>query len=240
MRSAPLCFLSSEQRTTLRRRGPALLLALVFETLFLLALLRLVLPPAPKPVEPALAVLPLQAGPTARASAPHSRAAAKRAQDQPKPAKRTPPPVLKAPSNAFVQVTPEDYQAGDISKLPSPSDGAGAGKESAAAYGPGEGPGGAPLYNAEWYREPTDGELALYLPNERPPGSWGMIACRTIEKYHVDDCRSMGESPPGSGLAKALRLASWQFLVRPPRVGDKLLIGAWVRIRFDFTKSARN
>ena len=104
--------------------------------------------------------------------------------------------------------------------------------------GPGEGPGGLQLYPVAWYREPYDSELRPYLSQAKqvPPGAWAEIACRMIEHYHVENCRPLGESPRGSGLAKALRLAAWQFLVKPPREGNKVLIGSWVRIRFDFGK----
>lgn len=147
----------------------------------------------------------------------------------------TPQPVLPLP---FIQMTREQYAAADVAKLgrrqPQAST---AGADTGSASGPGEGPGGARLYNAEWYRKPTDAELVTYMPKRNVAGGWAMIACKTQERFHVDDCQELGESPPGSGLARALRQASWQFLVRPPRIDGKPMIGAWVRIRFDFTRA---
>ena len=61
-----------------------------------------------------------------------------------------------------------------------------------------------------------------------------MIACKTVANFHVENCQSIGESPLGSGLGRDMRLAAWQFLVRPPRRGGKPLIGSWVSIRIDF------
>ena len=153
----------------------------------------------------------------------------------PPPAKNPPPPVdmsLFGDRSLFAA-----SDVGKIHNAPSESEGAGegSGKDSAAAYGPGSGPGGQRYYNVEWYREPSHGELAHYLPPNAPPTGWGEIACKTIENYHVDNCRTVGESPLGSGFARSLREAAWQFLVRPPRVGGKRLVGSWVNIRITWS-----
>jgi len=153
-----------------------------------------------------------------------------------------PQPVVKpVPQLNLIRLSREEFAAADISKLgrrrPDAADQGEAGPSGGGAAGPGEGPGGAHLYNAAWYREPTHAELSPYLPHGAPPGSWATIACRTIDHYHVEDCQELAESPPGSGLSRALRQAGWQFLVRPPRIDGKPMLGTWVRIRFDFTRA---
>jgi protein TonB len=149
------------------------------------------------------------------------------------------PPVIKpppVPPLQIIRLTHDEMVAADIGKMGKrPADGEAG--NSASAYGPGEGPGGARLYRAEWYREPTRAELVTYMPHRDVPGGWAEIACRTQDHFHVDDCRELGESPPGSGLARALRQAAWQFLIRPPRIDGKPQIGTWVRIHFDFTSA---
>ncbi|MBN8809304.1 MAG: hypothetical protein J0I47_13865 [Sphingomonas sp.] len=146
----------------------------------------------------------------------------------PRPAPTTPPAT-----GGLKGVLPIELGAADIGKLGHHDAGSDSG-DSKAPYGPSEGPGGQPLYPVEWYREPTDAELNGYLPHGAPPGSWALIACQTAERYHVDNCRQLGEEPLGSGLARAMRLASWQFLVRPPRRGGQPIPRAWVKILISF------
>lgn len=97
----------------------------------------------------------------------------------------------------------------------------------------GSGPRGEPLYAAAWYREPYDSELRGYLSSARGPG-WGLIACRTMADFRVDDCVFVGEYPEGSNIARAVLAAAWQFRVRPPRIGGTVRVGEWVRIRIDY------
>lgn len=97
----------------------------------------------------------------------------------------------------------------------------------------GQGPNGEPLYAASWYREPYDDELRGYLSTASGPG-WGLIACRTVPNFRVEDCVPVGEYPAGSNITRAILAAAWQFRVRPPRVGGQLKVGEWVRIRIDY------
>jgi protein TonB len=97
----------------------------------------------------------------------------------------------------------------------------------------GTAPNGEPLYAAAWYREPYDSELRGYLSTASGPG-WGLIACRTVPDYRVEGCVALDEHPSGSNIARAVLAAAWQFRVRPPRLGGRLQVGEWVRIRIDY------
>ena len=230
---------SDWRRSSPRRRATAIGLTLAAELLFLIVLLGLN-PTLPSKILTPPTTLTLDLSPETPAT--RTQAPRHTLKAQPQAAKPTPvtpqpkPPPL--PPSLLLKMSKSEMAAADISNLGSHAPGANqSGQESASTDGPGEGPGGAHLYNVEWVREPTHGELAYYLPKGGVDrGSWGQIACQTIEHYHVDNCYLLGESPPGSGLARALRLASWQFLVRPPRIDNKPLIGSWVRIRLDFTE----
>ena len=155
----------------------------------------------------------------------------------PAPAKPPPPVPSKAPAPptqpAFIEMDSASFAASNIGRI-AKAPGAAAQGDSKAAYGPGEGPGGATLYKAEWYRRPTDAELAGYLPANAPRKGWGIVACKTAPDYRVENCRSIGESPLGSGFARAVREAAWQFRVLPPRIDGKAMIGAWVSIRISY------
>lgn len=214
-----------------RRRAKPVALTILVELLFLLALIGLATRPHPRTPTSVLKTFgfaPPAVERAARRPETSATSAAPRPPIVPPPTPIPHPPVPVPVAPPMLDLSAEEFAASDIGKLK----GRGSGK---AAYGPGEGPGGVSLYNAEWVREPRDAELAPYLPEMRQAGAWAMVACRTVERFHVDNCQSLGEFPLGSGLARGLRLAAWQFLVRPPRVGDKPMVGAWVRIRFDFT-----
>lgn len=158
----------------------------------------------------------------------------------PPPTIPIPPPTPLGDIPGLIPLTREQFAAADIGKIKSQ-------RAAVAEAGPdgeadddsqlaGTGPNGEPLYQAEWYREPTEAQMAFYTKGLRPGSA--LIACKTASKYKVEDCQLLGEIPAGTGLARAVREASWQFLVRPPRKGGKALLGAWVRIRFDLTVRA--
>jgi protein TonB len=139
-------------------------------------------------------------------------------------------PPIKSPIPAKVplpllEMTSAEMAAADISKLGSAGSGSAGDSEEV-----GRGPHGEILYAAEWARRPTNAETNGYLPKNAPDG-WGMVACKTIPENRVDDCVEIGNDPPGSHLASAVRQAAWQFHVRPPRKNGVPLVGAWVRIR---------
>ena len=176
------------------------------------------------------------------AKAPKAAHAAKAVAPQKQPPTEQPPTPTPPNLSLFGHNSP--LASADIGKVKSTADdaevadsGAGSGKSSGSTYGPGAGPGGSQLYNAQWYRRPSHAELAGYMHSDVPPGSWGDIACKTIPNYQVENCQTLGESPPGSGIARALRQAAWQFRIIPPRVDGKPVIGAWVRIHFFFTET---
>lgn len=236
---APLSF---SQAPRLRSRLGALVASTVLFLLGVLALLSLGMGGMGKGPEAAhlvsMDMTPKAAGPQAKTvksvAQAHSAASAQpRTQPEtpPEPVPTTPPPP------SYIRLSHEDFAASDIAAIGrrrAAQANAEAATEKANAMGPGAGPGGARLYRAQWYREPSDAEMRTYLDRGAPDGSWAIIACQTVANFHVENCQEMEEYPLGSGLARGLRRAAWQFKIWPPRVDGKPQIGTWVSIRFDF------
>lgn len=240
----------------LRRRTVVLALVLLVHVLLMVMLLRLAprtsLPPAVERSLVAFDVLPDAPAAPARGQRKPERKPAGGGGERraPAPTPKIAPPAPETPAQPspseiwrdVMRLSSADLAASDISKMRSgEGDGATADAGAGDAQGDGAeggGGGGERLYNADWQRKPTRAELAYYLPRSAPAAGWGMIACRTIENFQVDSCRELDQSPPGSGLSAAVRQAAWQFRVRPPRIGGRPLIGAWVRIRIEYTPTA--
>lgn len=232
-------------RSTPGRRALSLALAAGLGLLVILALLRLggvvrTLPGDGRALatfDVAREAAPRTASRRARAARRPASVARERVTQPPERSREEAPPRLEDLQLPGVLIlSRNDYRASDIGRIRRADDGA-AGDLAGQQDGPtdasvGQGPGGEPMYAAEWYREPTRAELAPYLADTRARPGWGMVVCRTAPRFRVEDCRELGESA-GSGIARMLRLASWQFLVRPPRTGGRPMIGTWVRIHFD-------
>ena len=236
------------QQAPLGRRAIGLALALVANLLLILMLLSLAPfapsgPPAGR--SPVLIDLPPTAEPSPARTVDRRKAVTK--PSPPKSAPEPPPPPAPVPPPMpwnIMMVSKDVFAASDISKLPqrrtevaanagAPAPGKGDTDDDGATQ---TGPNGERLYNAQWYVEPTDAELAYYLPRNVPQGAVAMIACRTVARFRVEDCVELGDSPRGLGLARAIVQAAWQFKVRPPSINGRPQIGEWVRIRIDFSK----
>eukprot|EP01037_Dinobryon_pediforme_P010471 gene10471-10539_t len=228
-------------------RGPryvSALLSLAICALILLTLLSMAaihdLAPGNRAILTALNLVP----PVEKAKQPKPHKAAR----APDPAQQTAPAAtMKLPPHinvnnpnkvewpdGFMHIDHLDMANGDIAKIHS---GVGAGHAQASGGGGhsmGDGPDDQGFYKAEWYRKPPRRALDNYMHPGQDPGRWAEIVCRMIEHYRVEDCHELAEEPRGSGMARVLREASWQFEVRPPRDNGKVLIGERVRIRYDF------
>ena len=230
------------------RRATGLALALALEALLVLMLLTLgkTSRSSQQSIQSTLTTFNIGPDPTPEeeqsSDAPQEAKPLQKPQPAPTPPdKEEPKPAVVLPS--LIPMSPDVLAATDISKIPErprPPAPAKRAMGPSAAGVPGDtplmagtGPNGEPLYAAQWYREPTDGELAGYLSTASGPG-WGLIACKTEPEYRVDQCVIIGEYPAGSRIANAVLQASWQFRVRPPRKGGRTLIGEWVGIRIDY------
>lgn len=236
------------------RRGATLALVIAIHAAILLLLLRMAPETRPSPPdEPAPLVVEMLPGPNIApdpvTTTPETKRAASGSAVRPAAppaaaAPPTPPPPVETDPSAdiwkrIIPISGADFAAADVKRSGAATvagdgaPGSGVGDDTETADASGGGAGGERLYDAEWYRKPSRAELSTYFARGTPPG-WGMIACRTIADYRVEDCREIGQSAPG--LARAVRQAAWQFRVLPPRIGGRKVIGAWVRIRIDYTQ----
>ena len=227
------------------RRNIALIITLLIHALLLLMLLTLTparrfLPmgstqlitvtlPSDQP-----SVTPTKSQTKAKSAAKPKPAAASASSHAPPPPPN-PAATQSVPDYPLIKLSHQDMVGLDQTmrtEHAAPSQSAQAGSDSSDTPKAGQGQNGEQLFAAEWYRRPTDTELN-YMPRNRL--GWGEVACRTAPRFHVEDCYELAESPRGSGLSRGVREAAWQFLVRPPRVGGKLMVGEWVRIRITMT-----
>lgn len=237
--------MSPNFRPPLRRRAGAFALALAIELLLLLAFFTLNFRDKRRPEFEGGRLTTFDVSPESAQDRSQTvqREPEPVARPEPRPAPPIPRPTVELPEQPLpmIVVSREVFEASDISKLGTAGGAPRSGPALAEAGSPGDSarvgtaPNGEPLYAAEWYREPTQTELAAYMPRSMVQGGgWGLIACKTAPRYRVEDCVELGSSP-GSRLAGAARQAAWQFLVRPPRRGGKPMIGEWVRIRIEIT-----
>ena len=224
------------ERPPLRRRASGLALALGVNLALLLVLLRLGIVALPLDQPPSTATV-VDLEPESHAVKQETRAAAEpRVLARPVPHRarpKTPPITSPIPSPhplPWIEMSHDELAAADLKNIPKASAGEGSAGDSEEV---GRGPHGEVLYAAEWAREPTNAELGGYLPAKAPNG-FGLVACKTIPGNRVEDCVELANDPPGSHLARAVRLAAWPFRVRPPRRNGKPMVGEWVRIRIDY------
>lgn len=187
--------------------------------------------PEQPPAEPAAAA-PAQAAPTT----PSPPSALPIPPPNALPRTPTAPPVAPpappaAPADVPPSQTPAKIRAvirSDMAGNRGPADTGSPGDTQRIA---GSGPNGEPLYAAQWYREPTNDEFRGYFSRVLESG-WALINCQTQPQFRVDNCVLVDQSDRSVG--SAVMAMAWQFRVRPPRVGGRVMVGEWVRIRIDY------
>lgn len=237
---------SERRRFTLPRRTTSIIITLIVHLLLLLLLITLSPPRTFIPMGGTSRLMTFSVAPNQNeASKAKSTSKAKTAVKQQKAAASAkaaappiPPPVpnpnttdypvLKLTHDEMVSLDATLHSHSNSTGQQS-ADASSAGDASGDSEKAGTGSHGEQLYAAEWYRKPTDAELGTYMPKNKV--GWGDVACRTAPRYHVEDCYELDESPHGSQISRGVREAAWQFLVRPPRVGGRSMVGEWVRIR---------
>jgi protein TonB len=229
------------------RRTLAISLAVLIPALLLLLLLSFGFEAEPDYREARVSVVSLEASQISAEAPEPSSAKREQAEEPPvppqpvteevlppRPVEPKVPPIITKPAEQppapALPPAPVRPPSGKVHGPPNTGGGSSASRDTERV---GTAPNGEPLYAAAWYREPRDDELRGYLSTASGPG-WGLIACRTAPDYRVEDCVGLDEYPNGSQINRAVLAAAWAFQVRPPRLGGRPLVGAWVRIRIDY------
>jgi protein TonB len=236
-------------RENFGRRACGIAAALAIEAMLLLALLSLgAVNPLKKVVPIAISSFDVRnetKQPEQPDKAPKQKTSAQAASHAPRPtAQPSPQPrkVAMPPQPATIIPLLPQAQSFDLSKVArSPAAPSRPSKMIGPADTPvfgdservGTAPNGQPMYAARWYREPTDDQLRGYLSTAQAP-AWGLITCKTVADFRVEDCVGLDEYPAGSRMLPAILAAAWQFRVRPPQVGGVSQVGDWVRIRIEY------
>ncbi|MEI9853030.1 MAG: hypothetical protein WDN24_21730 [Sphingomonas sp.] len=160
---------------------------------------------------------------------------------QPEPPSAPPPPVELPKTKVAANVlwmTRREYLGTDLGKQKPAADASTPGERDGgrpdSAVAGGRGPHGETLYAAEWHVRPTQAQLATYIPQRLRQDGWGLIACRTVANYRVEDCPGAGRFAARIGAGG--RGAPGRLAVsRPPAAGRRReMVGAWVSIRIDY------
>jgi len=247
MRLAPYFPFSDPEHAEARRRALSFAITIGIHLLILLMLLKLA-PPFVKMANNGRQMLTFNVAADEQEQTTQAKTATKTHQTHATtapPVPSVPPPKIELPNKAAPWVLTPGLEKFDVRQVPpstkpsqsqsdaSATDEANEGSDTArpVTYGPA----GQALYPTQWYREPTEAELAFYLKKARPGPGFAEIGCEMVARYHVTNCFPIRESP-GSGLARAMVDASWQFQVIPARIGNRSEIGMGVIIRFDFSE----
>jgi periplasmic protein TonB len=241
--------LSERFRGERGRRAIGLVVALLLEALLLLLLLSMGWADSPRGKRPTL--VSFEASPASEPAPEPAASPEPEDQSEPRVDERAAPtlePLPPRPDEPQAEPPPAVLLPREQPAPAGPAAGPAPAAPAGPVYGPpdnrpsasrdtervGTAPNGQPLYAAAWYREPYPDELSGYLSTATGPG-WGLIACRTAPDYRVEDCVGLDEYPRGSMITRAVLAAAWQFKVRPPRLGGRVMVGEWVRIRIDYT-----
>jgi len=219
-----VAWLAERLRPGLARRATGVAATLALEALLLLLLLTLSQAKEERREVP-LAVVAFDAKdygeqePAAKPEPRPQQEAASAAPRQPKQA-AAPAPLPRAADFRRPKQAPQF----DLSQVPSR-------QAVPAPKGPQMGPAFTPRFG--------DSQRVGTAPNGQPmyaaqlvvgPG-WGLIACRTVADFRVEDCVGLDEYPQGSNIVRAVLAAAWQFRVRPVRINGVSQVGSWVQIR---------